>query len=297
MSTQMHPNTTLYFVLRKFTKAAYRVKGIGLGRVCEGIRRYASRHSPSTPLIVDDFRGDAKFRCFLREHMGGQIFFRGSYSSSQLPILERHLSEQSVFLDLGANQGEFSIAAARIAKRGKVIAFEPVAEYRDRLLENAKLNQFTNIVAVPVALGDSEGSVPIYDDDSSFFDGTRNEGVTSLFATEGRNHAREYVAVRRLDDVLKDMGVGHVDVMKLDVEGGEWAALKGAINTILQCRPILILEVGRETCRAAGYEAESFVAWIERLDYRLERIDDDGKTSSLDIAALGDYQNIVAYPR
>lgn len=297
MSTAMHSNATLYFLVRKFTKAAYRVKGIGLGRLCEGIRRYASKHSPANPLVIDDFRGDAKFRCFLREHMGGQIFFRGSYSSGQLPILERHLNERSVFLDLGANQGEFSIAAARIAKHGKVIAFEPVAEYRERLLENVRLNQFTNIVAVPVALGDSEGSVPIYDVEQEFFDGTRNEGVTSLFAAEGRNRPREYVKVRRLDDVLNEMGVSRVDVMKLDIEGAEWAALRGATTTIQQCRPILILEIGRETCRAAGYEAESFAAWIQGLGYRLERIGNNGVTSPLDAAALDDYQNIVAYPR
>lgn len=288
--------TDIYYMLRRLTQPAYRIKGVGLGRICEAVRRWAARHAPQTPLLIDDFRGNAQFRCFLREHMGGQIFFRGSYSGNELTLIEKLLNRDSVFLDVGANQGEFSIAAARIARYGKVIAFEPVSEYRERLFENIRLNDFGNVQVIPVALGEQEGALPIYDQQGSFTDGTRHEGLPTLFASESRHQAREVVPVKRLDDVLQELGVSGVDVIKLDIEGAEWIALRGAVSTLASNRPTLILEIGRETCRAAGYEPEAFVEWLSSLSYRIEKVIEDGKTQPINPALLDDFQNVVAYP-
>lgn len=288
--------TAIYYFLRCLTRPAYRIKGIGIGRICEFVRGWAARHAPQTPLLIDDFRGNARFRCFLREHMGGQIFFRGSYSGDQLTLIEKLLDTHSVFIDAGANQGEFSIAAARIVQQGKVIAFEPVSEYRERLIENIRLNGFGNVQVITAALGEKEGSLPIYDRQEKFTDGTRNEGLPTLFASESRHHAREVVQVRRLDDVLRELGIPRVDVIKLDIEGAEWIALRGAVNTLASCRPTLILEIGRETCRAAGYEPEALVEWLTSLNYRIEKVIEGGKTLPINPALLDDFQNIVAFP-
>lgn len=288
--------TTVYYLLRYLTRPAYRIRGVGLGRLCEAVRRWAARHASPSPLLISDFRGDARFRCFLREHMGGQIFFRGSYSGDQLTLLERLLDRDGVFVDAGANQGEFTIAAARRASQGTVYAFEPVSEYRERLQENVRLNGYTNVQIMAVALGEASGSLPIYDQAENGVDGTRNEGLPSLFSSGARHHLRELVAVRRLDDVLQELGVSRVNVIKLDIEGAEWMALRGATNTLRTHRPILILEIGRETCRAAGYEPQAFAIWLASLGYRLERIVDGGETEPLNATRLEDFQNIVAYP-
>lgn len=288
--------TAIYYFLRRLTQPAYRIKGVGLGRICEIVRRTAARHAPQTPLLIEDFRSDARFMCYLNEHMGSQIFFRGSYSGDQLTILEKLLDVNGVFVDAGANQGEFSIAAAKVAQQGKIIAFEPVSEYRARLIENVRLNNFGNVEVIPAALGEQEGVLPIYDQPTNYTDGTRHEGLPTLFASESRHHACEVVPVKRLDDVLRELGVSRVDVIKLDIEGAEWIALRGAINTITSCRPTLILEIGRETCLAAGYEPEALVEWLIGLNYRIEKIVDGGKTLPINPALLDDFQNIVAYP-
>jgi hypothetical protein len=104
------------------------------------------------------------------------------------------------------------------------------------------------------------------------------------------------VPVRRLDDVLDELGILRVDVIKLDIEGAEWIALRGAVNTLARCRPTLILEIGRETCQAAGYEPEALVEWLTSMNYRIEKIIDGGKTLPINPALLDDFQNIVAYP-
>jgi FkbM family methyltransferase len=287
----------IFYFLRIFTRPAYRIKGVGLGRVCEGVRRWASRHAPEAPLLIRDFRGTAMFKCFLSEHMGGQIFFRGSYSGDQLTLIERLLSEEGVFVDAGANQGEFSIAAAKVVPRGRVIAFEPVTEYRQRLAENVRINALGNVDIMPVALGEQTGALPIYDQQAAFSDGTRHEGLPSLFPSKGRSRPVETVPIRRLDDVLMQLGIDKVDVIKLDIEGAEWMALRGAARTLARSRPVLILEVGQDTCRAGGYEPQQLAEWLAGLGYRLEEVLEGGKTAPIDPGSFGEFQNIVAYPR
>lgn len=287
----------IFYFLRIFTRPAYRIKGVGLGRACEGVRRWASRHAPEAPLLIRDFRGIAMFKCFLGEHMGGQIFFRGSYSGDQLTLMERLLREEGVFVDAGANQGEFTIAAAKVVPRGRVIAFEPVTEYRRRLAENVRINALGNVDIMPVALGEQTGALPIYDQQAAFSDGTRNEGLPSLFPSEGRSRPVETVPIRRLDDVLMELGIDKVNVIKLDIEGAEWMALRGAAKTLACSRPVLILEVGQETCRAGGYEPQALAEWLAGLGYRLEEVLEGGKTVPIDPGSFGKFQNIVAYPQ
>lgn len=286
----------MFWLLRKFTIPAYRIKGVGLGGLCEQVRRIAAHVAPATPFITDDFRGRAKFICHLREHMGSQMFFRGSYSGDQLVLLEQLLKPEATFIDIGANQGEFTIAAALIVSQGSVIAFEPVAEYRHRLQDNIDLNAFAHVEVLPYALGDNEGVLPIYDKQTPFADGTRHEGLPTLFASSSRSEVRELVTVRRLDDVLAEMGVDRVDVIKLDIEGAEWAALRGAQRTLEQHRPVLIVEIGWETCQAAGYQPDEFARWIIEQGYYIEKIIEDGKTQAITPDQLGDFQNIFAYP-
>jgi len=141
------------------------------------------------------------------------------------------------------------------------------------------------------------GSLPIYDQQAAYADGTRNEGLPSLFRSASRAQPLEVVPVRTLDEVLAGLGVARVDVIKLDIEGAEWMALRGALKTLAQSRPTLILEIARETCRAGGHEPEALAQWLASLGYRLEEIAEGGKTSPVDPASLGDFQNIVAYPR
>ena len=228
--------------------------------------------------------------------MGSQIFFRGSYSGELLTLLESLLKPDATFIDIGANQGEVTVAAALAALQGRVIAFEPVAEYRQRLRNNIELNAFAHVEILPYALGDIEGMFPIYDQPAPFSDGTRHEGLSTLFASSSRGTVRELVSVKRLDDVLAGMGVDRVDVIKLDIEGAEWAALRGASCTLTRYRPVLIVEIGRETCQAAGYQPSEFAQWIIEQGYRIEKIIEGGKTLAITPEQLSDYQNIVAYP-
>src|SRR5580692_363509 len=112
----------LIFLLRKITQRLYPYRG--WSRIADLVRK-AYMHS-SRRYLIRDFDGDLSFSCDLDEHISSQIFWRGSYSTDQLSVLRRLLKPGMVFVDAGANKGEFTVLAAKYTPGGKVLAFEPV---------------------------------------------------------------------------------------------------------------------------------------------------------------------------
>lgn len=293
------PSFSLRFS-RVVARILYGLPGTGLPRIAEYLRRSAARkairpgHQPF--VWIDDFCGNLKFCCDLTEHMGSQIFFKGSYSGEQLTLLRRLLREDSVFVDVGANQGEFTICAAGLIdpKKGAVHAFEPVSTVRTRLERNVAANGFTHVTIHSTGLSDmAANDVPIYGADAVFADGTENIGLPTLFDVQGRSVLLEKIALRRLDDVLGDSR--RVDVVKIDVEGAEWSVLRGAEGIIDVSRPAIIFEANEETCRAAGYSIHELVGWLVKKDYRLWSIEGRGNLDAYDTDRA--FCNVLALPK
>lgn len=287
------------FPPRNWVRALYACKGTGLPRVAEFIRRMQAKRHPNTEVVIDDFGGGAKFACRLGEHMGSQIYWRGAYSGSQLKVLTTLLQPGSVFVDLGANQGEFTIFAARlVGESGRVFAFEPSPEMQQRLSRNVALNGFTHICIEPVAVADKPGHLTLFSPTGVFEDGTTHDGLPSLYA-QGRAVADSTceVAVTTLDEWQRQRGVARVDLIKMDIEGAELPALRGGLELIQRFRPVLIIELNAATSCAAGYTMHDLVIWLHSQNYELQRIEDDGSVASLRFDRLAPFQNILASPR
>jgi FkbM family methyltransferase len=163
----------------------------------------------------------------------------GSYEAPLPIILVAAVTRsQGLFLDVGANNGLYSILAAKTCPDARVIAFEPYAPARDILLANLALNGVeANIVVRDVALSDSTGNATLYVPDDS-------HGLleTSASLEPDFQSAVQTVTVRRarLDDIALD---GRIAVMKIDVEGHEAAVLRGAIRRLEEDRPIVFAEM------------------------------------------------------
>jgi len=148
---------------------------------------------------------------------------RGSHSSPvELPWRLSLTYEAGGFLgDAGANVGYMtSIMAARVGARGRVHAFEPHPRTFQQLEQNVRWN--APVVLHNVALADESGELPLFtvaDDDAN----------QSRASVEPLEDSGESVLVRaaRLDDEI----AGSARTMKLDVEGAELAALRGAEHT------------------------------------------------------------------
>ena len=280
--------------LRKITKIFYRFRGFA--RVAEFVRRAFASYG--RPVLVRDFDGDISIYCGLNEHMGSQIFWRGYYSVGQLKLLGRLLKNDSVFVDIGANQGEFTLFAAKRCRGGRVLAFEPVPEAVVKLRRNIELNDFKNIKVYPLGLSDKENTCCVYSSAGAFFDGTVHEGLFTTHPTEQRKSPVCDIRVVPLDSVEDLREIPKIDVMKIDVEGSELEVLKGASDTIKKFRPVIIVEAAEDNCRSAGYTAADIPGYLKSFSYSFELINDDGTTRPLkDAWAPGSLENIICQPQ
>jgi len=151
---------------------------------------------------------------------------KGLPAEYQVAVRRRSIElckNRELALDIGANVGLWS--RDFVGSFARVIAFEPVAVFRECLKHNVK---GTNFEVQPIALGDqdTQGTMIITED---------NSGHSHLDpATMGTGDVR----VVRLDT----LNFHDVSYIKIDCEGYEYRILQGAEQTILRCRPVIVIE-------------------------------------------------------
>jgi FkbM family methyltransferase len=145
-----------------------------------------------------------------------ELVTEGGYDGPFTAFLRRTLSPDSVFVDVGANIGLFSVIGALRAWRGRVIAYEPVPALIELLRDNVQLNWLNDRVLVrPVAVAERPDRRPFAYD--------RRLQLLGGLATD--TESTTMVDVVTLDDDLEDLE--RIDLVKIDVEGGEADVLVG----------------------------------------------------------------------
>lgn len=186
------------------------------------------------------------------------IFAFREYYEPELSCLEELLSPGKTFVDAGANVGIYTLAASRIVgQTGHVIAFEPSIQSLPALRRNIALNHLTNVALFPVALSHVTGSAKLYHGP--------NPSLNSLGKETGWSEDAEKIATETLDGIVERVGLDHVDVIKVDVQGAEELVLRGARKLLTSMRPTIIFEIfpeGTVPLRLAPYGAWEFLATL-----------------------------------
>jgi len=143
-----------------------------------------------------------------------------------------------VVFDAGANSGIFAcLAAKRIGPEGKVYAFEPVPKIRKSLEETVRINRLNIIIIVPFALGDKVEKLKISIAPDNNIGG--GWGASSGIKDFGGEY--EIVPQITLDNFIQNNNIQKVDFIKMDIEGMERNALRGAIETLRKFKPKLAI--------------------------------------------------------
>lgn len=169
---------------------------------------------------VDAVVDGLKFRLYMRDNVSERkfLFMPQFFDRSERALMKERLHDGSVFVDIGANAGIYTMtAAALVGDRGRVLSVEPNPAVLDRLKFNTALNSFNARVTVEQScVGDSEGMVELTLDDT-------NLGGSSL-VTE-RSTRKISVACYPLITILGKCGITRIDGLKIDIEGAEDMAL------------------------------------------------------------------------
>lgn len=163
-----------------------------------------------------------------------------AYEPAKHALIRRHLRPGMTFIDVGANKGDFTLLAARLAgNSGTVISIEPAPENHSILQRSIELNDYTNIRVLQVALSDRDGTANLQIGSTS--------GSHTL-SPEFNGLRTVAVPTRTLDGVVAEQQLGSVDMIKIDVQGLELAVLRGASQT-LRANPgiILLLDLPKQS--------------------------------------------------
>jgi FkbM family methyltransferase len=136
-----------------------------------------------------------------------------------------------VVLDLGAYVGMFSYRASLlVGEDGMVVAVEPDDNNMKLLLRNVA--GLSNIITVESAVGETNGTTALY-----------ISPKTTCHNTVNKESGRESLArITTIDTLAKTLKLSHVDYIKIDVEGAELEALRGAVDTLTNNNVRLAIE-------------------------------------------------------
>jgi FkbM family methyltransferase len=194
---------------------------------------------------------------------------------AELGMLASLIPPGSTTVDVGANVGDFSRRLAELSKGGLVLAFEPQGLARSVMSIAGFLKKSANILVIPLALGDRSGlislNIPVKAG-GKIGSGLAHIGDASDLAQRFEVR-KELVAVATLDDVLARLEVGPISFIKIDVEGGELAVLRGAVATIDRDRPAVLCEIDAREGRFGVSQAD-LVDFFKSKNYVPRRIND-----------------------
>ena len=189
------------------------------------------------------------------------IFFCGNNIMTVYAVVEDYEKEydpyfklsEGIFLDVGSHIGKYSIRIANsINTRGKVIAIEPDVNNFKLLCHNKELNQLNNLHCINKGAYSKQDELILYT--------TPHNGEMYNSLVKKQDDWKEVkIKVNTIDNILDELSINHIDLMKIDTEGVELEVVKGAINIISRCKPKIIVEVwGSESLK----EIESLLSKV-----------------------------------
>jgi FkbM family methyltransferase len=207
--------------------------------------------------------------------IGGTIIDTKTYEPHLAGRMSRALGPGTTFVDIGASVGFFTLlAATRVGSAGRVYAFEPSPVNCKLLSLSLVANSMANVAIFPAAVSDVEELL--------LYDAIGSNGVISTMPTDAGSAndliLRTIVRSVVLDRVLGDLD--RLDVVKIDVEGAEYRALKGATGLLQAKRPLVFSEFAPVRLRqVSGVEPEEYLQLLVGIGYDVGVLQCDGSVT------------------
>ena len=211
------------------------------------------------------------------------------YGELDTKIVKKVVKTDDVVLDLGANIGYFTILFAKlVGNNGKVIAFEPEFNNFQSLKKNIAENGFHNVIAENKAVSEKNGTTVLYT-------GTKSSGANRIYepkkAQEWREKGKQQKFLKNeietvsIDEFLNNNKIENVDFIKMDIEGGEFFALKGMKNVLKNPNLKIFMEWDKPALEDSGIkpiqvlellkEENFYIYYVHDKKNKLEKADEN----------------------
>ena len=223
-------------------------------------------------LLAEIPQFDLRFRVRTADVNGRHLYKYGVHEPAVTNFLTAslRLCQGDVVLDVGANIGWYSLLVERLAHEPiDIVAFEPDPDNFALLSANLAMNNAAHVSAVQVALSGSTGTAALHRHRES------NLGRHSLLpVNEGDTVV---VPTTTLDEYWASRGFGDrvPRLIKMDIEGHELVALRGAREVLTRC-PLLIAEYSPQLMRTGGLDPAELISLLTGLGFVPHAIDERG---------------------
>jgi FkbM family methyltransferase len=218
---------------------------------------------PRTTISLSHVEPDLRLTVNLRRHV---MFWSGGlarFEPSSVQVLRAAVRPGDVVFDVGANIGFFATLFSRwVGAEGRVVAVEPEPENLVLLRHNLESNRCDNVTVCDCAVGAESGMAQFSMDAATGATGHLGQSATAGEIAVGTGQVRVIETRVETIDRLVEIQSASPRVVKMDIEGGELAALEGAARTLSLHRPLVVSELTGDL----GPDAVDFLA---RRGYRM----------------------------
>ena len=227
-----------------------------------------------TNIVIKEIGQGLRLFVDLSDHVIGWGITRGAYEQKEINYVRRTVKPSQTVLDIGAHIGLFTVIMAEtVGSGGKVHAFEPLASHVSLLTRSVNENGFNaRVVIEQAAVSETHGKGQLITPWYTVNSGGAYLDTTGLRAVQG--HVTKSVDLIKLDNYPLRRPVSFI---KIDIEGAEPLALRGAAELLRTDRPIILSELHpAQLERVSRYSPDRFISEMDSYGYNCYSLGEDG---------------------
>lgn len=184
------------------------------------------------------------------------------YERQDSEMLFKLLKNGDNIFDIGANIGWYSCHMAKKLPNSKIYAFEPIPETFEKLRQNVELNKLENVVLNNIAFSSKVEKMTF------FYSPLVTGASSSQNITESENMSKLVCNADTIDNYISVKNIDKLDLIKCDVEGGEFFVFKGGERTIREFKPVIFTEMLRKWASKFGYSPNDIISFFTTFGYK-----------------------------
>lgn len=237
------------------------------------------------PAIVT-FDNQIKCICPPESACGSLVVYCCYYEYPEMIFLEKTLKPDSVFVDVGANIGIYTLIASSKIRKGRIYSFEPIPAVQNTLYQNIRINHLEDkVTVVNKVVSDKTGQERfVIHDISEYSHISSNQGSKSIL-----------IDSVKLDDFCKNQRIDHIDIIKIDVEGAELKVLKGMENALKMGKVRFLIAELNSRNSSYGGNSNQVIDYLKKFKYSIFKIDDELGIKEIEEVDNNQTFNIIAF--